>query len=194
MVQKPAHHGGQLGDDGGELVDRPTAAEFLGVVHDRLEAQHAFAFGIALQRQTSEVDFEQGQVILRCLDHDCQPWRSACAVAVRTGLGAEQGAQDRYVQTRAAPVDHHVEDPVHLGVGAEQQIAAVLDLVDRVVVAEATAPLFVDIQTEAQARGVDPPVADLAQPPYSRILRQGVCDLSQGLRVGHRGEAVAFHR
>jgi hypothetical protein len=39
---------------------------------------------------------------------------------------------------------------------------------------------------------VDPPVADLVQAPYSRIPRQGVCDLSQGPRVGDRGETVAF--
>ena len=34
-------------------------------------------------------------------------------------------------------------------------------------------------------------MADLAQPPYSRILRQGICDPSQARRVGDRGEAVA---
>src|SRR6185437_5912264 len=37
----------------------------------------------------------------------------------------------------------------------------------------------------------DPPLADLAQPPYSRILRQGICDPGQAHRVGDRGEAVA---
>ncbi|MCA1606412.1 MAG: hypothetical protein LC775_13305, partial [Acidobacteria bacterium] len=41
-------------------------------------------------------------------------------------------------------------------------------------------------------RRVDPAVADLAQAPYSRLLRQGVCDPSQGLRFGNRGEAVAL--
>src|SRR5680860_1311646 len=33
-----------------------------GVVHDRLEPQYVFAFGVALQRQQSEVDLEQGEV------------------------------------------------------------------------------------------------------------------------------------
>ena len=67
-----------------------------------------------------------------------------------------------------------------------------LDLVDRVVVAEPGPVLLVEVQPEAQAGGVDPPVADLAQAPYSPRLGQGVCDLRQALRVGDRGEAVAL--
>jgi hypothetical protein len=51
--------------------------------------------------------------------------------------------------------------------------------------------LLVEIQPEAQAGGIDPALADLAQPPYSRILRQGICDPGQAHRVGDRGEAVA---
>ena len=45
-------------------------------------------------------------------------------------------------------------------------------------------------QPEAQARGVDPPVAGLAQPPYSRGLRQGLCDLGQAARIRDLGKAV----
>ncbi|MGA2014846.1 MAG: hypothetical protein ABSH51_30560 [Solirubrobacteraceae bacterium] len=33
-----------------------AAAELFGVMRDRLEAQDAFAFGVRLQRQESEVD------------------------------------------------------------------------------------------------------------------------------------------
>src|SRR6266704_1637857 len=36
-------HAGQAGEDGGELVQGPAAAELSGVVRDGLEAQHAFA-------------------------------------------------------------------------------------------------------------------------------------------------------
>src|SRR5207245_7657057 len=90
---EPFGHGGQAGDDGGELVQGPAAAELLGVVRDGLEAQHVFAFGVGLQRQQSEVDFEQGQVPPRCLDHDCQ-LRGQVRGAVDAGpsLGAEHGA------------------------------------------------------------------------------------------------------
>ncbi|MGB0096285.1 MAG: hypothetical protein WBP81_27570 [Solirubrobacteraceae bacterium] len=70
MLVKPVDDRGQPGGDLGELVQRPAAAELLGVMHDRLEAQDAFAFGVPLQRQQSEVDLEDGQVPPRFLDHD----------------------------------------------------------------------------------------------------------------------------
>jgi hypothetical protein len=54
-----------------ELVQPAAAAELLGVMRDRLEAQDAFAFGVRLQRQQSEVDVEHREVPQRFLDHDC---------------------------------------------------------------------------------------------------------------------------
>ena len=89
------------------------------------------------------------------------------AAAVGAVLGAEQGPQGGHVQPGAGPVDDGVEDPVHHRPRGEQQVAAVLDLVDRVVVAEAAAGLLVEVQAEAQAGGVDPPLDDLAQAPYT---------------------------
>jgi len=53
-------HVGQPGDDGGELLQDPAGVQGPGVVHDRLEAQYVLALGVALQRQESEVDLEQG--------------------------------------------------------------------------------------------------------------------------------------
>src|SRR5205823_2693721 len=107
-------------------------------------------------------------------------------------FGAEQGAQGGDVESTTGPVDDRVEHPVHLSAGAEQQVAAVLHLVDGVVVAEQGSLLVGDVEPEAQTCRVDPPVADLAQAPYSRGVRQGVCDLGQTLRVDNIGEAVAF--
>jgi hypothetical protein len=107
-------------------------------------------------------------------------------------FGAEQRAQDRHVQPGAGAVDDPVEHAVHLGADGEQQVAAVLGLIDRVAVAEPAALLLGQVQPEAQAGGVDPPVDDLGQSPYRRGLRQGVCDLSQGGGVGDAGEAVAL--
>jgi hypothetical protein len=72
------------------------------------------------------------------------------------------------------------------------RLRGVLGLKDRVAAAEATAFLLLAVQTETQAGGVDPPITHLGQSPYRRGLRQGVCDLSQGLGVGNAGEAVAF--
>jgi hypothetical protein len=113
------------------------------------------------------------------------------AAAVGTGIGAEDGPQRRHVQAGAGPVRRQVEDPLHLRPAGEDQVPAVLDLVDREPVAEAGPLLFPGVQGEAQAGAVDPPLADLAQPPYSRMLRQGICAPGQARRVGDRGEAVA---
>src|SRR6185312_6288147 len=86
---------------------------------------------------------------------------------------------------------HRVEDTLHRRAVGEDQVAAVLELIDGEPVAESAAVLLVAIEPEAQARGVDPALADLAQSPYSRMLRQGICDPGQARRVGDRGEAVA---
>ena len=73
-----------------------------------------------------------------------------------------------------------VRDPVkqvlHLRAGLEQQVPAVFGLVDRVAVTESAALLLIEVQAEAQTGRIDPPVADLAQAPYSRITRPGISD------------------
>jgi hypothetical protein len=53
------------------------------------------------------------------------------------------------------------------------------------------ATLLVEVQRKALAGGVDPPVTDLAQAPYSRVLRQCICDPGQARRISNGGEAVA---
>ena len=88
------------------------------------------------------------------------------------------------------PVQHPVEQLLHLRPGLEQQVPGVFGLVDRVGVAEPAAFLLLKIQPEAQARGVNPPVADLAQAPYSRVTRPGICDPGQALRIRDLSKAV----
>jgi len=73
----------------------------------------------------------------------------------------------------------------------EDQVAAVLELIDREPVTESAAVLLIEIQPEAQAGGIDPSSADPAQPPYSRMLRPGICDPGQARRVGDHGETIA---
>ncbi|MGH2375903.1 MAG: hypothetical protein ACRDIC_20830 [bacterium] len=116
----------------------------------------------------------------------------AAAGLVGPVFDPEERPQLGYVEPTAGPVDHRVEDAVHLAADLEQQVAVLLDLVDRVAVAEAAALLLVDVQTEAGAGGVDPPITDLAEAPYRLVARQGVCDLSQGLGIGDGGEAVGL--
>ena len=107
-------------------------------------------------------------------------------------FGAEQGAQLGHVETGPGAVHHGVEHPVHGRPGREEQVPAVLDLVDGVVVDEPGPFLLGQIQPEAQAGGVDPPIADLAQTPYSRGLRQGVCELGQARGIGDLRETVSL--
>jgi hypothetical protein len=141
------------------------------------------------------VDLEQGQVPPWSLDHDCLARRQIRAgVPAGPLTDAEQGPQLRHVQPDPGAIDHGVEDPFHHRARGEDQVAAVLHLVDRIRVAEAAAALLVEVEPEAQACGVDPPVDDLAQAPYSPGLGQGVCDLSQAFGFIDPGEAVALLR
>jgi hypothetical protein len=78
-----------------------------------------------------------------------------------------------------------LEDLIHPAAQLEQQIPAVLQLVVRILVPEPTPLLLFQIQSEAQATGVDPTLADLAQPPYRRFLGQGICDLRQACGVSY---------
>jgi hypothetical protein len=136
---EPLDHTGEPGDHLAEVRQHPTAARRPGIVHDRLEAQHVFAVGVARHRQQPEVDLEHGRVPPRFLDHDRRSRREVAAgLAVRAVAHAEQRAQRGHVQPGPGPVDDGVEDPLHHRAGGKEQVAAVLDLVD-LVVAEATA-------------------------------------------------------
>ena len=111
---------------------------------------------------------------------------------MRAAFAAEQRAHDRDVQPGSGAVDHRVEQAVHHRPAGEHEVAAVLHLVDRVVVAKSALLLLIATHPVAQARAVDPPVDHLAQTPYDPGLGQGVCDLRQPPRVADVGEAVAL--
>ena len=57
---------------------------------------------------------------------------------------------------------------------------------------EVAAALVGHIKAETQAGGVDPGVDDLAQPPCSPGMGQGVCDLGQAFRFTDPGETVSL--
>jgi len=173
---EPLDDAGQPGDDLGKLLDHPPAAQLRGVVRDRLEPQHAFAFGVGLAGQPPEVQLEHGQVKRRCLDRGLDD-RGMLAGAARTLRGAEDGADLGHVESGAGPVHHGVEDPLHLVPVGEDQVAAVLELVDGETVDEAAFLLLVEVEPEAQARRIDPgyrPGSAALQPhPATRHLRSG---------------------
>jgi len=192
---EPLRHAGQAADDLGEVLQAAAAAQFSGVMHGGLEAQDVLAFGVGLELEQPEADPEPGQAILRFLDHGFLRGGPGRTVAVRPVLQAEQGPQRGDVQPGPGPVQDPVKQVLHLATGAKQQVAAVFGLVDGVAVAEPAAGLVSQVQAEAQAGSVDPPVADPAQAPYSRRLRQGICDLGQAwavtaARAGASGSAA----
>ncbi len=136
-------------------------------------------FGVGLQRQEPEVDLEHREVVRRCLDHDCLARRQLAVRSLTRALFlAEEGPELSHVEACAAPLDDAVEPRLHLRAGGEQEVPGVLDLVDRVVVAEATRRPFVQIEAEAETSAVDPAVTDLAE--SSRRLfeetRQAPCN------------------
>src|SRR5215510_3849953 len=178
------------GHDRGEAFQDSAAAKFLTIVNHHLDTKHAFAFGIDLQSQLTEMQFEDRQVILRSLDHDFQSRRFAMAVPIGTGFDAEDRFQLFDIQARPRSVDQPLKDLFHLATAAKDEIAAVLDLVDRVVVVKPAALLFLQVQPKTQTGAVDPSLADLTQPPYRPGFGQGVCDLRQVFRFGNKGEAV----
>jgi len=161
-------------------------------VHGGLQAQHVFALGVGLQLQAPEADPEPAEAVLRFLDHDVLRRRPAGPVPVGPRLEAEQGPHRGDVQPGPGPVHDPVKQDLHLPAGPEQQVTAVFRLIDRVAVTEPAAPLLPGVQAEAQAGRVDPPVADLAQAPYSRLLRQRICDLGQALRIRNASKTVAL--
>ena len=83
------------------------------------------------------------------------------------------------------------ETPGHVATDLEDQVATVFDLIVRVLVAEPAALLLVKVEGEAHT-GINPTLADSAQPPYSLEPRQGVCDFRQTCGVGDRGKAASF--
>jgi hypothetical protein len=61
-----------------------------------------------------------------------------------------------------------LKDLIHVPARLKRQIAAVLDLTVEVLIMKPAALLLVPIRCKAPADGVNPTLADLAQPPYSR--------------------------
>jgi hypothetical protein len=110
---------------------------------------------------------------------------------MRPLLPPEDGLELRDIEQSPRAVDEPLVDRIQGGAAPEQQIAAVLELVAGIAVAELRARLLVEVQGEAQATRVDPTVTDLGQSPYRVLLTQGLCELIQGLeRSPH--EAVAL--
>src|SRR2546426_121139 len=110
-------------------------------------------------------------------------------------MGTPSCAEDRFqllhIQAGPRSVDQPLKDLFHLLTSMKDQVAAVLDLVDRVLVAKPAALLFVQIQRKTETGAVDPSLAALTQSPYRPGLGQGVCDFCQLGGLGDEGETFS---
>ncbi len=160
--------------------------------HD-FHPQDPIAFVIDLQRQFSEVDLEHHQIISRSLDPFFQPaQRSPLGMVVRTILPAKDGREGFHIQRTARPVQQFLIHLIQRRSALEQQVAAVFQLIKRILILEFRALLLIPIQRETQTRGIEPTVTNLGQPPYSVRCTQGLCDLIQGLEIGPSRKTVAL--
>src|SRR5215831_3753632 len=176
----------------GNISNETTAVELARVMGNCFDAKDAFAFGIDLQSQLATVQLEDGQIIRRSLDRDLPFGRPLCWPAIfRPVLIAQDRLDGLQVQWGAAAVDQRLKHLVHVPTDVEDQVSTVFDLIVGVLVTEPAAFLLVEIEGEAHT-GINPTLADLAQPPYSPVLGQGVCDLRQACGVRDSSKAISF--
>src|SRR5439155_12933593 len=81
---------------------------------------------------------------------------------------------------------------IHLVTDFKDQVPAVFELVDGVIVVKPAVLLLLQVEGKAKTGAIDPTLADLTQPPYSPRIGQGVCDLGQAGGVGNRSKAIAL--
>ncbi len=111
-------------------------------MHQRLQAEHAFAFGINLQGHAPAGDLEHRQIIRRFLDHDSPtPGRAVLAVKSGPSFALQESLDALDPQRCTTAVDHRLEHLLHPSSALKQQVAAIFGLVDRVLVVK-FAPLL----------------------------------------------------
>src|SRR5258707_11539558 len=93
-------------------------------------------------------------------------------------LVSEDGFDALEIEWGTAEVDERLKHLFQVPAYLKDQVATVFDLIVGVLIMEPAALLLVEVEREAHT-GVNPTLADLAQPPYSPVLGQGVCDLRQ---------------
>jgi len=96
------------------------APQLLRVVRLCLKAEDVFAFGRGLEGQLADMELEHRQVIHRCLDHNLQAWGFRPADVAGARFGAEDRLEAAHVEVGARPVNHTLEDLLHLSAHPEQ--------------------------------------------------------------------------
>src|SRR5271166_3095070 len=114
------------------------------------------------------MQLEDRQIIRRSLDRDFPFGRLHVSRPVfRSTLVAEDRLYRLQVQRRPATIDQRLEHLLHMPANPEDQVSAVLHLIVGEAIAKPAAFLLLEIEREAQAAAINPPLADLAQSPYS---------------------------
>src|SRR5260370_10184754 len=174
-----------------ELFQLAAQPQHAGIVHDRLDAQHALAFAIHLQGQFPAMDLEHRQIVAGSLDHDL-PSRLLLLPTAATLATTEDRLDRPDVQRRTRAINHSLKDFLQNAAFVEQQIATVFRLINRELVTKSALLLLGHIQSQAQTYLIKPMLAGLLQAPYSVQRTQGICHFAQTCGIGKVRETVVL--
>ncbi|RJX17628.1 MAG: hypothetical protein C4570_07885 [Ammonifex sp.] len=158
------------------------------------DPQNTLAFVVHFQGQFAKAYSKHCQVVRRFLDRDFKLGRIPFSLfaEARTVFPSEQGLDYSGIQRTTGQIDDSLVNLVQIPTSFEEEIPAILDLADRILVTKSGAILVSKVQCKAQTCRVYPTIADRGQPPYRMQSIQGVCDSVHGRDVGRGGKAVAF--
>ncbi len=118
-----------------------------------LDPEYAFAFAINPDGQLPKLYSENRQVIVRSLDRYLEARALTVFLRpVRTILATKNGLDCLYIERGPGSLNNALEYLGHDVSGLEEEISAVLCLVNRVGVLETGSLLFGQIQSKAQTR------------------------------------------
>src|SRR6202050_904414 len=114
------------------------------------------------------MQLEDRQIIRRSLDRNFPFGRLHVSRPVFwPALVAEDRLYRLQVQRRPAAIDQRLEHLLHATADPEDQVTAVFHLIVGKAIANPAAFLLLEVQREAQAAAINPPLTDPAQSPYS---------------------------
>lgn len=104
---------------------------------------------------------EHGDIVGGFIDDtlDAHPSRRTAVKAVRTVFPSEDFFELVHIEQATRAFDHALVDFIECRASLEEQIAAVLKLVARILVAKPRAALFFDIEAKAQTARINPTLA-----------------------------------
>src|SRR3990172_4947162 len=114
---------------------------------NRLASQDAFAFGVQFGRELPEMELENSQIVGRSLDHD---FEARLGTVLPMPLGStfrpKDGLYSFDIQPGAGPIHQTLKELFHLATVPKEQVAAVLGLIDGIVVPKMGAFLRLQVQ------------------------------------------------